>query len=240
METCSEYSPLSRVGMPQAYSTTSRPRMTSPLASETTLPCSSATSSDSSSRCRSMRSRSANMTRARRMSETSRHSCHALLAAATAASTSAGSASATWACSAPVAGFQTVPNRVDAPVVSEPAIQCWIVRCDSTLLELLLTGTVADRAWPPRRPRGPAACSPARRSPTRARPTSSARTGRGRAGRSRRRRPWSGPTPWPARARPVNSLTVLVRSTSAPRLAAFAARSTGRTPPSSSPVAGLR
>ena len=49
---------------------------------------------------------------------------NALLAAATAASTSAGSASATWACAAPVAGFQTVPNLVDAPVVSEPAIQC--------------------------------------------------------------------------------------------------------------------
>ena len=64
------------------------------------------------------------MTRARRMSETSRHSCHALVAAATAASTSASSASATWACAAPVAGFQTVPNLVEAPVVSVPAIQC--------------------------------------------------------------------------------------------------------------------
>ena len=64
------------------------------------------------------------MTRARRISDTSRHSCHALAAAATAASTSAGSASATWACWAPVAGFQTGPYRVDAPVVSEPEIQC--------------------------------------------------------------------------------------------------------------------
>ena len=114
--------------MPQAYSTTSRPRMTSPLASETTLPCSSATSTEISSRCRSMRSRSANMIRARRITDTSRHSCQALLAAATAASTSAGSASATWACCSPVAGFQTGPHLVDAPVVSEPAIQCWIVR----------------------------------------------------------------------------------------------------------------
>jgi hypothetical protein len=68
------------------------------------------------------------MTRARRMSDTSRHSSNAFFAAATAASTSAGSASATWACSAPVAGFQTGPNLVEAPVVSEPAIQCWIVR----------------------------------------------------------------------------------------------------------------
>ena len=68
------------------------------------------------------------MTRARRISETSRHSSNALLAAATAVSTSATSASATWACWAPVAGFQTGPYRVDAAVVSEPAIQCWIVR----------------------------------------------------------------------------------------------------------------
>ena len=43
VETCSEYSPLSTCGMPQANSTTSMPRMTSPLASESTLPCSSAT-----------------------------------------------------------------------------------------------------------------------------------------------------------------------------------------------------
>jgi hypothetical protein len=68
------------------------------------------------------------MTRARRMSDTSRHSSNAFFAAATAASTSAVSASATWACSAPVAGFHTGPNLVDTPVVSEPAIQCWIVR----------------------------------------------------------------------------------------------------------------
>jgi hypothetical protein len=27
-----------------------------------------------------------------------------------------------------VAGFQTGPHLVDAPVVSDPAIQCWIVR----------------------------------------------------------------------------------------------------------------
>jgi hypothetical protein len=43
------------------------------------------------------------------MSETSRHWSKAFLAAATAASTSDGSASATWACCAPAAGFQTAP-----------------------------------------------------------------------------------------------------------------------------------
>src|SRR6266446_5011025 len=38
--TCSVYSPLSSWGMPVANSTTSRPRCTSPLASESTFPCS--------------------------------------------------------------------------------------------------------------------------------------------------------------------------------------------------------
>src|SRR5499427_8960087 len=40
VETFSENPPLSRCGMPQANSTTSRPRATSPAASEATLPCS--------------------------------------------------------------------------------------------------------------------------------------------------------------------------------------------------------
>src|SRR6266700_4402790 len=39
VETFSEKPPLSRCGMPQANSTTSRPRATSPAASEATLPC---------------------------------------------------------------------------------------------------------------------------------------------------------------------------------------------------------
>ncbi len=38
--TCSVYSPLRSSGIPVAYSMFSRPRMTSPLASEKTLPCS--------------------------------------------------------------------------------------------------------------------------------------------------------------------------------------------------------
>ncbi len=41
VETWSENSPLSSVGMPQANSMTSRPRCTSPAASDSTLPCSS-------------------------------------------------------------------------------------------------------------------------------------------------------------------------------------------------------
>ena len=41
VETCAEKSPLSSCGIPQANSTTSRPRWTSPRASLSTLPCSS-------------------------------------------------------------------------------------------------------------------------------------------------------------------------------------------------------
>ena len=47
--TPSEYSPLSRCGMPQANSTTSSPRVTEPLASGTVLPCSLDSNSASSS-----------------------------------------------------------------------------------------------------------------------------------------------------------------------------------------------
>jgi hypothetical protein len=50
VETCSEYSPLSSCGIPHAYSTTSMPRITSPLASSTTFPCSDATMRARSSR----------------------------------------------------------------------------------------------------------------------------------------------------------------------------------------------
>jgi hypothetical protein len=62
------------------------------------------------------------------VTEVSRHPSNALLAACTAASTSAGVASATWACWVPVAGFQTGPKREAAPVVSDPANQCGMVR----------------------------------------------------------------------------------------------------------------
>ncbi len=46
--TASVYSPLSRCGMPQANSTTSSPRCTSPSASDSTLPCSAVTIAASS------------------------------------------------------------------------------------------------------------------------------------------------------------------------------------------------
>src|SRR4051794_33334344 len=65
VDTWSEYSPFRSCGRPHAYSTTSSPRMISPLASSTTLPCSEAISRASSSMRASTRLRNANMTFAR-------------------------------------------------------------------------------------------------------------------------------------------------------------------------------
>ena len=70
METFSENPPLSRCGMPQANSITSRPRETSPAASEATLPCSSVMSFASSVVWFLTSSRKANRTVARLARET--------------------------------------------------------------------------------------------------------------------------------------------------------------------------
>ena len=99
--------PLIRCGMPQANSTTSWPRATSPRASDSTFPCSAVISSASSPARASSSSRNRNSTRARRASEVSRQAGNAALAAATAASTSAGAACASRAVTAPVAGSVT-------------------------------------------------------------------------------------------------------------------------------------
>src|SRR5919202_2918016 len=69
VDTWSEKSPLSRCGMPQANSTTSSPRCTSPRASESTLPCSSETTAASSSTRAFTSSRNANSVLARLASE---------------------------------------------------------------------------------------------------------------------------------------------------------------------------
>jgi len=133
-ETWSEYSPFSSCGIPQANSTTSSPRSTSPFASSSTLPCSEETIRASSSTLRSSSSRKANMTLARRLREASDQSTKASRAAATATSTSAGSASTTSACGPPVAGSQTGAVREEAPLVSSPPIRCRIVRFAVTAL----------------------------------------------------------------------------------------------------------
>ena len=87
--TCSLYSPLSSCGIPQANSTTSMPRVTSPSASVNTLPCSAVISAASSPEWRSSSSLNLNITRARRSGGVAAQPGKALAAACTATSTSA-------------------------------------------------------------------------------------------------------------------------------------------------------
>ena len=104
METFSENPPLSRCGMPQANSTTSRPRATSPAASEATLPCSAVISAARSLMWLCTSSRNENKIAARLDSETLLQVSEAVVAAATTASTSAGLAKSTCPLTWPVAG----------------------------------------------------------------------------------------------------------------------------------------
>ena len=105
--TCSVYSPFKSCGMPVANSTTSRPRVHSPRASELTLPCSLVSMAATSSMCCSKSSRKRKRTRARRSGGCADQPGKALAAACTAASTSASIASGTRACTRPVAGWNT-------------------------------------------------------------------------------------------------------------------------------------
>src|ERR1700722_10977995 len=124
------YSPFIRWGMPQANSTTSRPRWISPLASAKVLPC-----SDDSNRARSsyspwISSRNLNMTRARRCGLVAAQAGNALSALAIAFSTSDLSASATLACTSPVLGLNTSPCRPEVPFTSLPPMKWPISRMD--------------------------------------------------------------------------------------------------------------
>jgi hypothetical protein len=101
---CSEYPPLSSCGAPQANSTFSSPRTTSPPASVTVLPCSAETWVAISLRLASTSSRNRNITSARRDSEAARQAGNAASAAATAVRTSSAVAATTSACCSPVAG----------------------------------------------------------------------------------------------------------------------------------------
>ena len=110
--TFSECSPLRRCGMPQANSTTSSPRCTEPMASESVFPCSSVTSRASSCWLDCISCRNLCITRARRRGGVSRHAGYAAAAAFTAASTSAALQNGTRRVTAPVAGLVTPPKRV--------------------------------------------------------------------------------------------------------------------------------
>ena len=91
--------------MPHANSTTSRPRCTSPSASESTLPCSSVMSSARRSACALTSSRNANMIFVRALTDVCDQPGNASQAASIACSTSAVSARRTSAATWPVAGL---------------------------------------------------------------------------------------------------------------------------------------
>ena len=128
--TWSVYSPFSRCGMPQANSTTSSPRCTSPSASDSTLPCSAVMIADISRRSRSSSSFSLNITRARRSGGVLAQAGQAALAAATAVSTSDALAMATRALTSPEAGLNTSPNLPLVPATGLPPMKCPISRMD--------------------------------------------------------------------------------------------------------------
>ena len=107
--------PLIRWGIPQANSTTSWPRLTSPSASDSTLPCSAVMIAASSSFRAFSSSRKANRTWVRLARDVFRHVANAASAAATISSTSASLAIATCADTSPVAGLVTSPNRPPVP-----------------------------------------------------------------------------------------------------------------------------
>ena len=122
-DTSAEWAPLSRWGMPQANSTLSRPRATSPCASDATLPCSRVTMAASSSRSACSSSRSRNSIPARRPDGDSPQAAAASTASLTAPSTSAADASATSAVCTPRAGSKTGAVRPEEPATARPPIQ---------------------------------------------------------------------------------------------------------------------
>ena len=111
--------------IPQANSTTSSPRATSPSASECTLPCSETMSAASSSLCWFSSSRNANSTVVRLATDAARQPGNAAAAAATASSTSFTAAKSTDPVTAPVAGSCRSPWRAAAPSHARPSIQ-WV------------------------------------------------------------------------------------------------------------------
>ena len=118
--------PLSRCGIPQANSITSSPRVTSPIASESTLPCSAVRILATSSRRSCTSSRIRKSSSARLASEVARQAGNAAFAAATAAPTSSVVARSTSPDCCPSAGLKTGPLRPDVPSTGLPPIQ-WLI-----------------------------------------------------------------------------------------------------------------
>src|SRR5919202_73341 len=116
--------PRTSEGTPQAYSTTSWPRETSPRASSRTLPCSAVMIAASSGLRALSSSRKRKSTAVRLAREVSRQRGKAAVAAATGASTSSVVASGTSPMISPVAESVTSPVRPLAPSRRAPSIQC--------------------------------------------------------------------------------------------------------------------
>src|SRR5215203_4691558 len=127
VEACSDMPPLSRCGIPQANSITSSPRVTSPMASESTLPCSAVRIRETSSRRSWTSSRILKSSSARFASDVARQAGKAAFAAATAAPTSSVVARSTSPVCCPSAGLNTGPARPDVPSTALPPIQ-WVMR----------------------------------------------------------------------------------------------------------------
>ena len=125
--TLRECSPLSRWGMPQANSTTSSPRVSSPWASEKTLPCSRLMRRASSSLCCSISSLKRNITRARTSGGVWDQSAKARSALAMASRHSAAVERATVPCCWPVAGSKMAPKRSLRLSVVSPSMKLSIL-----------------------------------------------------------------------------------------------------------------
>src|SRR6185312_11582132 len=112
--------PLSRCGMPQANSTTSWPRLTSPSASETTLPCSLVMILASSPLCALSSSRKANNAADRLANDVSRQAGNATAAASITARASSTPPNTTSPVTVPIAGL--VIGAVEALVAAKKVL----------------------------------------------------------------------------------------------------------------------
>src|SRR6185503_8853414 len=115
--------PLSRCGMPHANSTTSKPRVTSPMASANTSPCSEVRIRATSSLRPFKISRNLNNTCERFANEVSRHAGNAATAASITVCASATLANATSPVTWPDAGFVTGADKPLVPLNGFPSHQ---------------------------------------------------------------------------------------------------------------------
>ena len=127
VEACSENSPLNSVGIPQAYSITSSPRVTSPIASDSTLPCSATSSFAISSlfSCTSSPDRGTSAPRAGPATPTATTRTRPSPTAPPGRPPPPTPGRRQPVCR-PVAGLNTGLVRPDVPATEAPSIQWWM------------------------------------------------------------------------------------------------------------------